>query len=96
MTYLPTDILVGVFVALERCIPHMTAFELAWSIWALGRMDVSFTDIPVKTHQITMDSTINQLKNMEMRELGVVMYAITSMKIPMINPLVEEIFKKLN
>ena len=93
---LPEDVLSETFLAIDRSIYEMSAFELAWTIWALDRMNLTFSEIPPTTYSATMTSTIEQLKGMEMRELGIVMYAITNMKVPMTNPLVEEIFKKLN
>ena len=66
--------------ALEVTVSGMSAYEVAWSLWALARMGLSFSDLIASKRPLgsLLLLAINKhIVNMAERELGIVLWVST-------------------
>lgn len=64
-------------LAVERVVPAMTPYELAWSLWALAKTGVTFTDLIASKRPLGMLLLLavnRHISAMGERELGIVLW----------------------
>jgi hypothetical protein len=78
-----TDIIDGLKLQLEVNIGNMAPGELAWSLWALGKMEIQFSEMRPTLQEALLEATRKRMILMTAREKGVIFWAMGRMSIPL-------------
>lgn len=75
---------------LETHVQQMSGYELAWSIWSMGRLSVFFADLSPACQQNIITRITQVLPQMDRQEVTVTLWGFGKMKVP-VNDLSDEI-----
>jgi hypothetical protein len=82
-TVLNEQLLMAIRSHIDVHIEELTAGELAWTLWALGKMQVQFQDMATHTQNKILACIRMSMISMTSREQGVSFWAMTRMSIPL-------------